>query len=189
MQIFLGIDVGTVSLKIALLFEGPWRDMLDPSSQIKDLFYQPKHSHHSNPPLSDSLLVTKYYPLKGDPLKSCHQLLSSVLTKIPHMQIAGMRVCGSGANLIADRLGIKNENEFRAIASAAGMLYPGFATVFEMGGQSSKYLALVRDLENDRTSIADYEKSGDCAAGTGAFMDQQASRLKYPILTGHSRGQ
>src|SRR5665811_2616443 len=28
---------------------------------------------------------------------------------------------------------------------------------------------------------ADYQTNGDCAAGTGSFMDQQASRLLYSI--------
>jgi activator of 2-hydroxyglutaryl-CoA dehydratase len=29
--------------------------------------------------------------------------------------------------------------------------------------------------------ILDYEKNGDCAAGTGAFIEQQAIRLKYSV--------
>src|SRR5208283_3767566 len=29
--------------------------------------------------------------------------------------------------------------------------------------------------------ILDYSSSGDCAAGTGSFIDQQASRLRYSV--------
>jgi predicted CoA-substrate-specific enzyme activase len=36
-------------------------------------------------------------------------------------------------------------------------------------------------LESGKTCIVDYEKSGDCAAGTGSFLDQQASRLNFKI--------
>ena len=178
---FIGIDVGTVSLKISLLCEGSWYDLLRSSDRTHEIYYHPAKLNLINPSVTGSLLVTNCHPLKGDPLNSCHQLLNRILTTIPEKQIAGIRVCGSGGNLIADRLGINNENEFRAIATASGELYSQYPTVFEMGGQSSKYLALTRDVESDTTGIIDYEKSGDCAAGTGSFLDQQASRLRFGV--------
>ena len=52
-------------------------------------------------------------------------------------------------------------------------------TVFEMGGQSSKYLLL--DSEGGDYSIIDYATNGDCAAGTGSFIDQQAGRLRLEV--------
>jgi predicted CoA-substrate-specific enzyme activase len=83
--------------------------------------------------------------------------------------------------MIAGRLGINNENEFRAIASGVGALYPNFPTVFEIGGQNSKYIALENDSLTGITGISDYQMSGDCAAGTGSFLDQQAVRLKFDV--------
>jgi len=53
-------------------------------------------------------------------------------------------------------------------------------TVFEMGGESSKYLRLA-PAEDGGYSIIDYATNGDCAAGTGSFIDQQAGRLQYPV--------
>ena len=38
-----------------------------------------------------------------------------------------------------------------------------------------------RPLRRGCAGIADYQTNGDCAAGTGSFMDQQASRLLYEI--------
>ena len=48
-----------------------------------------------------------------------------------------------------------------------------------MGGQTSKYLLL--DDAREGYSIADYATNGDCAAGTGAFIDQQAGRLQFAV--------
>jgi predicted CoA-substrate-specific enzyme activase len=48
-------------------------------------------------------------------------------------------------------------------------------SVFEIGGENSKYLGIKEGL------ITDYETNGDCAAGTGSFLDQQASRLRFKV--------
>jgi hypothetical protein len=53
--------------------------------------------------------------------------------------------------------------------------YPEVRTVFELGGESSKYIR----LENG--GIQDYDRSGECAAGTGSFLDQQALRMQYSV--------
>ena len=47
--------------------------------------------------------------------------------------------------------------------------------MFEIGGESSKYIRL------SGTSIRDYDRSGECAAGTGSFLDQQALRMQYSV--------
>ena len=78
-------------------------------------------------------------------------------------------------------LDIPYENEFKAIARAVGALHPDVTTVFEMGGETSKFIHLETDEASGRVGIADYGTNGDCAAGTGSFMDQQANRLLYDI--------
>ncbi len=82
---------------------------------------------------------------------------------------------------MAAHLGLTFENEFKAIARAMGALYPEARYVFEMGGETSKFIELEADAETGRTGIIDYQTNGDCAAGTGSFMDQQANRLLYEI--------
>ena len=72
-------------------------------------------------------------------------------------------------------LGLFFENEFKAIARMIGALYPQVRTVFEIGGESSKYIRL------EGGSIVDYDRSGECAAGTGSFLDQQALRMQYSV--------
>jgi activator of 2-hydroxyglutaryl-CoA dehydratase len=58
-------------------------------------------------------------------------------------------------------------------------LFPEIRTVFEMGGETSKFILLEHNDSLGKLTIADYGTNGDCAAGTGAFMDQQASRLPH----------
>ena len=49
-----------------------------------------------------------------------------------------------------------------------------------MGGETSKFIRLEAG-DGGCAGIVDYQTNGDCAAGTGSFMDQQASRLLYDI--------
>ena len=84
------------------------------------------------------------------------------------------RVKGA-ARTIAKLLGLYFENEFKAMARMIAEFYPHARTVFEIGGESSKYIRL------DKQSILDYDRSGECAAGTGSFLDQQALRMRYSV--------
>src|SRR5215472_8500103 len=86
-----------------------------------------------------------------------------------------MRVTGSGGRTIAKVLGLFFENEFKAIARTMAEFFPQVRTVFEIGGESSKYIRL------EHGSIVDYDRSGECAAGTGSFLDQQALRMQYSV--------
>ncbi|NOQ97447.1 MAG: hypothetical protein GQ561_04710 [Calditrichae bacterium] len=176
MSIFLGIDVGTVSIKIALLCDNASQNVLPAISKSNDIFYQTTQNNEIKNINSLNLFVTKCFPLNGNPVQETSRLIWKILDIIPEDQIGGVRVCGSGGRLNGDLLRINNENEFRAIASGVGVMYPEILTVFEMGGQNSKYLSLEKDKETGATGISDYEMGGDCAAGTGSFLDQQASR-------------
>jgi len=95
--------------------------------------------------------------------------------------MTGVRVTGSGGRLIGKSLGAAFENEFKAIARGMAALHPATVTIFEMGGETSKFIRLEPDCDVGSVGISDYQTNGDCAAGTGSFMDQQASRLLYEI--------
>ena len=181
MGIFLGIDVGAVSVKIALLSDNESLKTIQHAATFQNLFYQPQQNGKLKEEIFSKILITNYCRLKGSPVSATQQLLKQIFEIIPQDEVLGARVCGSGGPLIQDHLGFNHENEFRAIARGVGELYPNISTVFEMGGQNAKYISLERDPESGTAGIADYEKSGDCAAGTGSFLDQQANRLKYNI--------
>ncbi len=128
-----------------------------------------------------ALVLSRYRRLQGSPIQSTFDLLKELYDFLPEEDVEGIRVTGSGSQLIAKVLGIYFENEFRAIAKGMRMFYPQVRTVFEMGGEASKYIRLDPGATGKHLGIVDYQTSGECAAGTGSFIDQQASRLLYSI--------
>jgi predicted CoA-substrate-specific enzyme activase len=168
MGINLGLDIGAISLKLAALGkskDGPALDSLcaaHPQFRLADLN-------------GDPLVLSEYRRIAGSPIQSTYDLLQEFYETIPEDRIEGIRVTGSGSRTIAKVLGLFFENEFKAIARTMGTLYPRVRTVFEIGGESSKYIRL------EGSSIVDYDRSGECAAGTGSFLDQQALRMQYSV--------
>ena len=123
------------------------------------------------------MVLSSYRRIKGDPVQATLELLENFRRAVARDEITAIRVTGSGAKLIGELLGAKQENEFRAIAKAVRGLYPEVRTIFEMGGESSKFIRLEPNGDPHHLGIVDFQTSGECAAGTGSFIDQQASRL------------
>jgi len=180
-MVFIGIDVGSVSVKIAAIGDADDRPYFERICSESDLFF----SMGSGAPLGllgrRPLLVSRYARTRGEPTQVVYRFLKSLGSFLPPERIGGVRVTGTGGKLISELLGVKCENEFRAVAEGVGTLYPDVRTIFEMGGDNSKYIRIEVDERSGVIGISDYEKNGDCAAGTGSFMDQQASRLKYNV--------
>ncbi|MCX6372675.1 MAG: hypothetical protein NTX16_06255, partial [Actinobacteria bacterium] len=176
----LGIDIGCISLKAALAGEADdhalYSDLL---TRHSDLFQTPRDGltvAEGRP-----VLVARYTRIKGSPGEVTQALLDALLAVLPQSKIAGVRVTGSGGRLISQALEASFENEFKAITRGITALHPETQTIFEMGGETSKFIRLEKGEEARCAGIADYQTNGDCAAGTGSFMDQQASRLLYDI--------
>lgn len=90
--------------------------------------------------------------------------------------VTGVGATGSGRQLASVLVGadiIKNEITTHAAASCH--MVPGVNTILEIGGQDSKIIFL-RD-----SVVCDFAMNTVCAAGTGSFLDRQASRLEIPI--------
>ena len=172
MSVTVGIDLGAVSVKAAVLGGPEDRRELDRLAADSEFAWLPA------PRL---LLVSRYRRALGDPLGVAESLVATIQKHIRDIRWDRMLVTGRGASLLQERWALERVNEFKAIAAGMGFLQPEVATVFEMGGESSKFLRLERDAESGRISIVDYETNGDCAAGTGSFIDQQATRLRYGV--------
>jgi len=129
----------------------------------------------------EAVLVLAYRRTRGRPLEAVRELLTAVQRELGGKPISSFTLTGSGSRLVADVLGVGRCNEFQAAARAIGLLHPNVRSVFELGGETSKYLRLEPDAGSGRLGIVDYGTNGDCAAGTGAFLDQQAARLKYRV--------
>ncbi len=168
MGINLGLDIGAISLKLAALGKASDRPMLEALCAANPQF---RLSEIGDRPL----VLSEYRRIAGSPIQSTYDLLHEFYEGVPETQVDGMRVTGSGSRTIAKVLGLFFENEFKAIARMMGAFYPRVVTVFEIGGESSKYIRL------EGGSIVDYDRSGECAAGTGSFLDQQALRMEYAV--------
>ncbi|MEO8597907.1 MAG: BadF/BadG/BcrA/BcrD ATPase family protein, partial [Candidatus Solibacter sp.] len=168
MGINIGLDIGAISLKLAALGKPADRTSLEALCAA-----HPDYrliSYGDRP-----LLLSDYRRISGSPIQSTYDLLRELYDVIPEDRVEGMRVTGSGSRTIAKVLGLFFENEFKAIARMISAWYPEVRTVFELGGESSKFIR----LENG--GIQDYDRSGECAAGTGSFLDQQALRMQYSV--------
>ncbi len=178
----LGIDIGCISVKIAVVGAPEDRDAFQALLKTSPLFYAPVDDDKVLPhPDAPPLLATVYRRIKGSPAEAIRELLTQVVDSLPEGSITAVRVTGTGGRLVGNMLGVPYENEFKAIARAIGALHPDVTTVFEMGGETSKFIHLETDAASGRVGIGDYGTNGDCAAGTGSFMDQQANRLLYDI--------
>ncbi len=188
MGIYVGFDVGSVSAKLAVVWAAESEEKASRSLETPGFFRaNPGRERRA----SSAVLLSNYRRTFGNPVQAAKELLAELRTVLPGEQVLGIRVTGSGARLLAEALKARPENEFKAIACSVGQIYPDVRTVLEIGGESSKYLRLAEADGKEQTTgsnantyatgITDYSTSGECAAGTGSFLDQQATRLKYRV--------
>jgi len=170
MACYIGIDIGAVSAMAALLVQG--RSLPVGAGAFRRL--GPAKG------LDADIYLTEYARTHGKPVAAATEILDRVLAVVGNDDVAGVVLTGSGAKVAAAKLGAQVVNEFKAIAAGLATSGVEVRTVFEMGGETSKYL-LLSSNDDGTLSIVDYATNGDCAAGTGSFLDQQAGRLKYAI--------
>ena len=145
----LGVDIGSVSTKAALVTE------IDGKIQV---------------------LASHYRRTDGNPLEAVRDTLEKINEQLIESGIQIDKISaattGSGRYLTGDYIGADIiRNEITAQASGACAYADDVDTIFEIGGQDSKYIRLDGDV------ITDFEMNKACAAGTGAFLEKQASRL------------
>jgi len=116
LKVYLGIDVGSVSTKIAALDE------------------------------DKELLCHTYLPTQGNPTKAIQQALAEIERLLPtDSSIEGVATTGSARQLAGYIAGadlVKNEITSQAVAALH--YYPDVQTIFEIGGQDSKII-IIRD--------------------------------------------
>ncbi len=144
---YLGIDVGSVSTNLVVV---------DDSNRV----------------LSRSYLWTQ-----GDPIRAVKTGLEQLNLELgDRVEIAAVGTTGSGRYLAGDFVGADViKNEITAQATAAVHFDPTVDTIFEIGGQDSKYVSLENGV------VVDFEMNKICAAGTGSFLEEQAKILDTVI--------
>ncbi len=123
------------------------------------------------------LIESIYIRTEGRPIKSIQRgvlMLKDLLGE--DFPIHGVGTTGSARQLTGLIVGadiVKNEITAHSVASLN--VRKDIQTIMEIGGQDSKIILI-------RNGVAvDFAMNTVCAAGTGSFLDMQASRLDIPI--------
>lgn len=147
LEVFLGIDIGSLSTNLVLI--------------DKD----------------KNVVARRYLMTEGRPIEAVRRGLTEIGDEVSdRVKVIGVGTTGSGRYLIGDFVGADTvKNEITAQATAAVNIDPSVDTIFEIGGQDSKYIAL------DKMTVIDFEMNKACAAGTGSFLQEQAEKLEINI--------
>jgi len=139
-MVFLGIDIGSIFLKIVGLNE------------------------------KRTIIFTEYKAHLGEAEKTLWEFLSERQLITENVSMA---FTGALSEAIASAMGFSYIDEVRSATMFAKSYFPDIRNIIDIGGGS---LTLIRLDENG--NLADFSTNSLCAAGTGAFLDEQADRLE-----------
>ncbi len=145
---YLGIDVGSTTTKYALVTE-------------------------------DGVIVHKsYVPTQGKPIEVTQRLLKYLSDNVDRdIELRGTATTGSGRNVVGDFLDVDLIiDEITAHARGAVEIDPEVDTIFEIGGQDSKYIYI------SNAYPLDFDMNKVCAAGTGSFLHELANKHGINIV-------
>lgn len=146
-SIYLGVDVGSISTNLVAIDGG------------------------------ERPLGRVYLKTAGEPILAVQKGLRSLKEQLmSEIMVKGVCVTGSGREMIGSLIGADLiKNEITSQATAATLLDADVDTIFEIGGQDSKYIKL------NQGAVTDFSMNKACAAGTGSFLEEQAQRLDIDI--------
>jgi predicted CoA-substrate-specific enzyme activase len=150
---YLGVDVGSVSTNLVLV---------DADGLVR---------------------AGVYLPTRGRPLEVLKEGYRELLRKCAGgFEVLGIGTTGSGRHLAGALLQADVvHNEITCQLRSAVHYFPEVDTVFEIGGQDSKFIS----AHGGR--IRDFAMNKICAAGTGSFLEEQAEILGIRIEDEFSR--
>ena len=125
------------------------------------------------------LLEESYTRIHARPVQTALEVLGEFFGRTAAGQVALLAGTGTGARLVTELLGVPFVNEIIAQARGLRHVEPRARTLIEMGGEESKLVFLSE--AGGAELITDFATNTVCAAGTGSFLDQQASRLGLNI--------
>ena len=147
-KVSLGVDIGSLSTNVVLIDD------------------------------EHNVVARRYLPTASKPLNAVQRGLKEIFDEIGvDVEVVSAGTTGSGRYLIADFIGADViRNEITAQATAAIDYDPTVDTIFEIGGQDSKYISIQDGV------IVDFEMNKVCAAGTGSFLEEQSEKLNINII-------
>ncbi|MFO8066005.1 MAG: acyl-CoA dehydratase activase [Bacteroidales bacterium] len=149
-NVFAGVDIGSTSTKMSVI---------DESGQI---------------------MLGLYTRTQGKPIEAFKNLLEGICIiqeeKNVSFNIKGLGTTGSGRKLVGKFAGADIiKNEITAHLKGAIKEFPDVKTIFEIGGQDSKYIFI------EDGWMKDASMNYVCAAGTGSFLEEQAKNLNIKL--------
>lgn len=113
-----------------------------------------------------------YLRTHGNPVQATKNCINDILEKTGGIKITlkNVAVTGSGREMVSVYLdNCLSYNEILAHARAAAEEVPDVDTVFEIGGQDSKFISFQGGIP------VDYAMNEGCSAGTGSFLEESLS--------------
>jgi predicted CoA-substrate-specific enzyme activase len=148
MPVYLGIDVGSTTTKYALI------------NREREIIHK------------------DYVHTQGKPIEVTQRLLKTIQDDVgKKISIKGTATTGSGRNVVGDFLNVDLIiDEITAHARGAVEVDPAIDTIFEIGGQDSKYIYISNSYP------LDFDMNKVCAAGTGSFLHELANKHGINIV-------
>jgi predicted CoA-substrate-specific enzyme activase len=120
-------------------------------------------------PATGEVVASHYTRTNGDPVTAVRECLRSLAGQVSGGWVGLVAATGSARDLIGAYLGTEHVyNEISAQAAGATHFAPDVDTIFEIGGQDSKYIYLRNGVP------IDYAMNNACSAGTGSFLEESA---------------
>ncbi len=120
-------------------------------------------------PSTGGVVASHYTRTNGDPVAAARECLRSLAGQAGRGWLGLVAATGSARELIGAYLGTQHVyNEISAQAAGATHFAPEVDTIFEIGGQDSKYIYLRNGVP------VDYAMNNACSAGTGSFLEESA---------------
>ncbi len=147
LPVYLGLDIGSLSTNVVLIDK------------------------------NNNVVARRYLPTASKPLNAIQRGLKEIKEEVgDKIEVMAAGTTGSGRYLTGDFIGADTiQNEITAQATAAIAYDSSVDTIFEIGGQDSKYISIENGV------VVDFEMNKVCAAGTGSFLEEQAEKLEINI--------
>ncbi len=113
-----------------------------------------------------------YLRTHGNPVLATKNCINELIKQVGNEEINIIQtgITGSGREMVSVYLdNCLSFNEILAHARAASEEIPDVDTVFEIGGQDSKFISFLKGVP------IDYAMNEGCSAGTGSFLEESAS--------------
>jgi predicted CoA-substrate-specific enzyme activase len=120
-------------------------------------------------PRTRAVVASYYGRTNGDPVTATKECLKALTDQMGNRAVCLVGTTGSAREIVGAFLGTGHVyNEISAQAAGAAHFDPEVDTIFEIGGQDSKYIHLQNGVP------VDYAMNAACSAGTGSFLEESA---------------